>query len=255
MDGNRLGLIRGGNSASARSSVASLDVNLQATAKRSLLINGGNSGSGGIKFDNPTCYTSSSGLRQSNGVKPKQHIIILNPQNVQKKENGTNGKSTADNRGGEQSTTAPAIPKAKVDFIFSSQIAHSRIRHFPPQQIVFFPPCKIDVGYQEVRSAGAGMANVGNTCYLNSTLQALFHTPALFNFLLYDCGSQHMSKCSSSSIVNGFMQSCTICALALTLKDTLRSNVIRPNRVYEKLKTICKHMVHGRQEDAHEFLR
>merc|ERR1712172_384024 len=40
-----------------------------------------------------------------------------------------------------------------------------------------------------------------------------------------------------------------------TLRDSLRTNVIRPNRIYEKLKIICKHMVQGRQEDAHEFLR
>ena len=46
-----------------------------------------------------------------------------------------------------------------------------------------------------------------------------------------------------------------ICAVTTTLRDTLQTNVTRPNRVYEKLKAICKHLVHGRQEDAHEFLR
>ena len=30
---------------------------------------------------------------------------------------------------------------------------------------------------------------------------------------------------------------------------------MKPIKIYEKLKMICKHLVHGRQEDAHEFLR
>jgi ubiquitin carboxyl-terminal hydrolase 36/42 len=40
-----------------------------------------------------------------------------------------------------------------------------------------------------------------------------------------------------------------------TLRETLRSSCIKPHKIYDKLKAICKHMVHGRQEDAHEFLR
>ena len=119
-------------------------------------------------------------------------------------------------------------------------------------KVTYFNLSSVEVGYKSIRKAGSGMFNVGNTCYLNSTLQALFHTPALYNYLI---SGAHSSKCTGSLSGNGFIQNCTICALTNTLRDTLRNNVIKPNRVYEKLKHICKHMVHGRQEDAHEFLR
>ena len=85
-----------------------------------------------------------------------------------------------------------------------------------------------------------------------ATLQALFHTPALFNYLTMGdgsgSGSVHTSRCSGSTSGHGFIQNCTICALSHTLRDTLRptNQVIKPNRIYEKLKSICKHMVHGR---------
>ena len=132
--------------------------------------------------------------------------------------------------------------------------AAAAVETLPKAKVVLYAMTEIELGYgRSQRSAGSGMANAGNTCYLNSTLQALFHIPALYNYLLYQCSSQHMSKCST--FTNGFLQNCTICALVHTLRDSLKSNVIRPHRIYEKLKSICKHMVQGRQEDAHEFLR
>lgn len=45
--------------------------------------------------------------------------------------------------------------------------------------------------------------------------------------------------------------------MAKTLQSTREkhASVVKPLPIYTRLKQICKHMVHGRQEDAHEFMR
>ena len=95
-----------------------------------------------------------------------------------------------------------------------------KVKTEPPKpRVVFFPLDQITVGYSNMRVAGAGMFNMGNTCYLNSTLQALFHTPAFFNYLMSD---NHARDCKGMG--------CIICSMTATLKDTLRTHVTRPNR-------------------------
>lgn len=121
----------------------------------------------------------------------------------------------------------------------------------PAPKRVLYPRENVRVGWKATGrkwDVGVGMMNVGNTCYLNSTLQALFHVPSMANWLMSD--SAHMERCESTDA------GCIICAMAKTLQESQRSqSAIRPYYVYSKLKSICKHLVMGRQEDAHEFLR
>jgi len=122
-----------------------------------------------------------------------------------------------------------------------------KLDQVPDPKLTLFRREQVELGYRSPAGPGAGMFNMGNTCYLNSTLQALFHTPAFVNYLRF---GGHENSCGS----HGF-SSCTICIMGATLRGTTNANTMKPIKIYEKLKLICKHLTHGRQEDAHEFLR
>ncbi|EAU77612.2 AGAP007521-PB [Anopheles gambiae str. PEST] len=123
----------------------------------------------------------------------------------------------------------------------------------PTPKRTLFPRENVQIGWKTTGRkwlVGAGMMNMGNTCYLNSTLQALFHVPAIANWLLSD--EPHRAKCDDG----GSGGSCIICAMAKTLLESQSNQTaFRPYLVYSKLRLVCKHLVPGRQEDAHEFLR
>lgn len=50
---------------------------------------------------------------------------------------------------------------------------------------------------------------------------------------------------------------CIICAMRKTLQESQQRNAttIRPMLIYNKLRMVCRNLIPGRQEDAHEFLR
>ncbi|XP_068223261.1 ubiquitin carboxyl-terminal hydrolase 36-like [Palaemon carinicauda] len=120
-------------------------------------------------------------------------------------------------------------------------------------RVVLWPKDRVMLGWRKTLPPGAGMINLGNTCYMNSSLQALFHIPSMANWLMEDL-SNHTQRCEANASSASY---CSICAMMRTLRSTLdrSANVIKPSLIHHKLKSIGKTLMYGRQEDAHEFIK
>ena len=135
-----------------------------------------------------------------------------------------------------------------------------------------------------IHRPAVGLQNLGNSCFMNATLQALSHTPMLVNYMHQ---RQHSKTCSirMNLLQNNQPQSsngtaqfgprplgmmhnnmpnapvalppfCLFCALEDLLNVVYRSNGAHaPQRIFNRLRSISKMLRPGRQEDAHEFLR
>ncbi|XP_062998993.1 ubiquitin carboxyl-terminal hydrolase 42 isoform X2 [Elgaria multicarinata webbii] len=114
-------------------------------------------------------------------------------------------------------------------------------------QKVLFPSEKICLKWQKMHRVGAGLQNLGNTCFLNSALQCLTYTPPLANYML---SHEHSKTCHEQ----GFCMMCTMQG-HITQALSNSGNVIKPMPVINDLRRIAKHFRFGNQEDAHEFLR
>lgn len=65
-------------------------------------------------------------------------------------------------------------------------------------QKVLFPSERLSLKWTQVHRIGAGLQNLGNTCFLNSALQCLSYTAPLANYML---SREHSKTCGSSYVV------------------------------------------------------
>ncbi|NWV58388.1 UBP42 hydrolase, partial [Daphoenositta chrysoptera] len=115
-----------------------------------------------------------------------------------------------------------------------------------PQRIVLSPE-KICMDWQQRQRPGAGLFNLGNTCYINVILQCLTYTPPLAHYLL---SYQHSRSCQQQ----GF---CMMCTMEEHVRKVLCSpaSAILPGAVLRDLKFIGEDFEYGRQENAYQFFR
>uniref|UniRef100_A0A8C9F398 ubiquitinyl hydrolase 1 n=1 Tax=Pavo cristatus TaxID=9049 RepID=A0A8C9F398_PAVCR len=117
----------------------------------------------------------------------------------------------------------------------------------PAPQKVLFPAERLSLKWERVQRVGAGLHNLGNTCFLNATLQCLTYTPPLACYLL---SKEHSRTCHQG----GF---CMMCVMQNHMIQAFANsgNAIKPVSFIRDLKKIARHFRFGSQEDAHEFLR
>ncbi|TMX04826.1 hypothetical protein EJD97_004593 [Solanum chilense] len=108
------------------------------------------------------------------------------------------------------------------------------------------PEVSFGIAFRKIMRIGAGLQNLGNTCFLNSVLQCLTYTEPLAAYLE---SGKHQSSCRMA----GF---CALCAIQKHVSRALQATgkILAPKDLVSNLRCISRNFRNARQEDAHEYM-
>ncbi|CAI5742740.1 unnamed protein product [Hyaloperonospora brassicae] len=97
-----------------------------------------------------------------------------------------------------------------------------------------------------------GLINMGNTCFMNSALQCIVHSPVFREYFLSNRFEPDVNKKnrlgSRGAVSTAFAQ------LQTALWRERDRGYLRPSRFRDEFTRVCRHFEETRQYDAHEFM-
>ncbi|KRX06695.1 hypothetical protein PPERSA_09097 [Pseudocohnilembus persalinus] len=165
---------------------------------------------------------------------------------------------TPQNQGQPQQETEKLKLYEKINFVHGGKFVNNliqtqkQVQNSLNQTEQIQHQLQLNNSWNKVFPIGPGLINKGNTCFLNSVLQALSYTPALASYLLDDMHQKECKKTGKNA--NNF---CCLCTFQTHVKSLFpkQQKCIAPNNIIRNMRYIFKKFRLGRQEDGHEFLR